>query len=109
MRILCDQNVASTYRTAFEQAESITVATVAERLSHDAPDAEIAAYATDHDWVVFTNDDDFYTESLSHGLLLYDQLEDPTPGVILEAIEAIEARYERPDEIAEYVPDGWVR
>jgi hypothetical protein len=108
MRVLCDQNVASKYRTAFEQTEYVTVTAVAEKLSHDAPDSEIAAYATDQDWVVFTNDDDFYTESPSHGLLLYDQLEDPTPGVVLEAIEAIEASYERPDEIAEYVPDGWI-
>ena len=57
---------------------------------------------------MFTNDDDFYTESVMHGLLLYDQLEDPTPGAVLEAIRTIENCYERPDEIAEYVPNGWV-
>ena len=35
MRILCDQNVASKSVTAFENADDITVGTVADLLSHD--------------------------------------------------------------------------
>ena len=108
MRILCDQNVAAKYVTAFEQADGITVTTVAEALAADATDSEIAVYATTNDWVVFTTDDDFYTDAFDHGLLLYDQLDDPSPGDVLAAVRCIESSYETTGDIVEYVPDGWV-
>jgi len=60
MDILCDQNVARQYIEAFEQADEITVTTVASELSADASDAEIARFAATHNLVVFTSDDDFF-------------------------------------------------
>lgn len=108
MRVLCDQNVPRKYLDALADADGITATTVAAVLRHDAADTEIAAYAETNDWVVFTNDDDFYLDSGNHGLLFYSQLEDPTPGVVVEAIRRIGAAYESDDEIVETVPDGWV-
>lgn len=79
MRILVDQNSARKYIDAFEQADGITVATVDDVLDHDTSDADIAAYAETNDWVVFTTDDDFFVAGGDHGLLRYDQIEDPSP------------------------------
>lgn len=108
MRILCDQNVAQKYREALEQTEDITVTTVADVLRHDAGDTDIAVYAETHDWVVFTTDDDFYTAGGDHGLLIYDQIEDPTPGDVVEAIQEIRNAYNSASDIVESVPDGWI-
>lgn len=107
MRILVDQNPAQKYVDAFAQAEGITVATVEELLDHDASDAAIAAYASEHGWVVFTNDDDFFVAGGDHGLLLYDQIEDPSPGAIVDAVQQIQQAYTDPSEIVETVPGGW--
>lgn len=108
MRILCDQNAAEKYRLAFDQADSITVSTVGHELRPDATDAEIALFASANDWVVFTNDDDFFSTPGEFGLLLYDQIEDPTPGDVLQAVRAIAYAYDDDSEIVEWVPDGWV-
>lgn len=108
MRILVDQNSAQKYIEAFEQADGITVATVADVLEHDTSDADIAAYAETNDWVVFTTDDDFFVAGGDHGLLLYDQIDDPTPGDVVAAVRQIEQAYENPSEITESVPGGWV-
>ena len=108
MRILVDQNSAQKYITAFEQAEGITVATVDDVLKHDAADADIATYAETNEWVVFTNDDDFFVAGGDHGLLLYDQIEDPSPGKVVAAVRKIEQVYADSSEITERVPDGWV-
>jgi hypothetical protein len=77
-------------------------------LRPSASDEAIARYATANDCVVFTNDDDFYTEQLHHGLVLYSQIEDPPPGAVLEALVAIEAAYDSTADIVEFVPDGWI-
>lgn len=108
MRILVDQNPAQKYVDAFEQADDIMVATVADVLEHDVSDADIATYAETHEWVVFTNDDDFFVTGSDHGLLLYDQIDDPSPGEVVAAVQKIEQAYADPSEITESVPDGWV-
>ncbi|MFC6976009.1 DUF5615 family PIN-like protein [Halomicroarcula sp. GCM10025709] len=108
MRILVDQNSAQKYVDAFEQADNITVATVDDGLEHDTPDADIDAYAETHDWVVFTNDDDFFVAGGDHGLLLYDQIDDPAPGDVVAAVRRIEQAYTDSSEITESVPGGWV-
>ena len=59
MRILCDQNVGGQYIVAFRQAEWITVVCLTDVLSIDTLDTKIAAYATQHDWIVFTSDKRF--------------------------------------------------
>jgi predicted nuclease of predicted toxin-antitoxin system len=108
MRILCDQNVPEKYRSAFDQADGITVATVRDELRADASDTEIARFASANDWVVFTNDDDFFSTPGEFGLLLYDQIEDPTAGDVLQAVRAIAQAYPDDREIVEKIPDGWV-
>jgi hypothetical protein len=106
MRILCDQNVPEKYLHALADGNA-TVTTVEDVLEHDATDSEIAAYAETNGWVVFTNDDDFYVDGGDHGLLFYSQIEDPSPGAVVEAVERIDAAYENASEIVETVPDGW--
>ncbi len=108
MRILVDQNSAQKYIDAFKQADNITVATVDHVLEHDTSDADIAAYAETNGWVVFTTDDDFFVAGGDHGLLLYDQIEDPSPGDVVGAVRHIEQAYTDSSEITESVPDGWI-
>jgi hypothetical protein len=107
MRILCDQNVPVKYVEAFERADDVTVTTVADALDHDAPDTEIATYAEREGWVVFTNDDDFFVAGGDHGLLLYDQLEDPRPGDIVDAVQQIDRVYTDSSDIVESIPGDW--
>jgi len=108
MRILCDQNVPAKYVDAFQSTDSLIVTTVKDALQHDATDTEIAAYAEQNQWVVFTNDDDFFIAGGDHGLLLYDQLEDPRPGDIVQAVQRIEQTYTDPNDIVESIPGKWV-
>lgn len=108
MRILCDHHVPPKYLQAFEQAPEITATTVQDRLAHDASDAEIAAFAKREDWIVFTNDDDFYHPAPSHGLVIYSQREGATPGDVVDAMIAIDRAYASSTQVLEFVPDGWV-
>lgn len=108
MQILCDHHVPPKYVQAFEQEPDITVTTVRDSLSHDASDAEIAAFASREDWIVYTNDDDFFRHTPSHGLVVYNQRENPAPGAVVDAMIAIDRTYVSPGEIHEFVPDGWV-
>lgn len=108
MRILCDHHVAPKYIQAFEEAGRITVTTVEEVLTKDASDATIGSFAVSNDWVVFTNDSDFYRLGADHGLLVYSQLENPSPKAVVEAIRRIEEGYVSENEINEVVPGKWV-
>jgi len=109
MRILCDQNVPNKYIEAFKTSNNITAATVANVLQHDATDTEIVAYAEQNNWVVFTNDDDFFVVGGDHGLLLYDQVEDPLPGDVVTAVQRISEAYRSQTEIIESVPGNWIQ
>ena len=90
MRLLCDQNVAGKYVQAFENHDEFVVSTVAEGLSPD------------------TSDDDFFEHADQCGGLVYNQLHDPPPGDVLDAVMAIDAAYESNQEIIEVVPGNWV-
>jgi predicted nuclease of predicted toxin-antitoxin system len=108
MRLLCDQNVAAKYMQAFDGLAECVVTTVADELSPDASDEEIVEFAATHDWVVFTSDDDFFEHADQCGVLVYNQLMDPSPGDVLEAVRAIEKAYESNQDIIETVPGSWV-
>jgi len=108
MRLLCDQNVAAKYVQAFENGTKFVVTTVGDELSPDASDGEIVAYAAAHDWVVFTSDDDFFKQADQCGVLVYNQLTDPSPGDVLDAVIAVDDAYESSREIIEVIPGNWV-
>ena len=99
MRLLCDQHVPPKYLSAFANAKDVTATTVRDKLAADASDTDIATYAAEREWVVFTNDDDFYRSATVYGLLVYDQISDPSPDEILDAVRAIEAAYDDPTAI----------
>lgn len=107
MRVLCDQNVPQKYVEALVAAGGITVGTVQEKLTADASDREIVAFAVEGDWVILTSDSDFFGDGRQFGLLVYSQLEDPRPGDIVESIQAIDDAYESLSDVVEKVPDGW--
>jgi hypothetical protein len=108
MRVLCDQNVPAKYVKVLEPIDGLTVSTVEDVLQHDATDTDIATFAEQNQWVVFTNDDDFFVAGGDHGLLLYDQLEDPRPGDIVQAAQRIDQVYSDPNDIIESIPGEWV-
>jgi len=108
MRLLCDQNVAAKYVQAFENHDEFVVTTVASELSPDASDDDIATFAATHGWVIFTSDDDFFEYAGQCGVLVYNQLSDPSPGAILDAVVALDDAYESSREITEVVPGNWV-
>lgn len=108
MRILCDHHIPPKYVRAFEQEPSIAVTTVRDELAADASDAAIESFAATNDWVVFTNDSDFFPTTDDHGLLVYDQTENPPAGEIVTAVRNIASAYASDSEIVETVPDGWI-
>jgi hypothetical protein len=108
VRVLCDQNVANRYIKTFSRTDWITVSTVREELSSDADDRDISTYAAANDWIVFTGDDDFRQFDHDRGLLLYSHIERPSPGDVLDALQAIAEVYPDHRKIDQNVPDGWV-
>jgi predicted nuclease of predicted toxin-antitoxin system len=108
MRILCDQHVDHKYVHALQRADGITVTTVRHVMHADAPDSDIASYAAANDWLVLTSDDDFFTERRTHGLLFYQQLDDPTPSDVAAAVQAIDEAYDDTRKVVEKVPGGWI-
>jgi predicted nuclease of predicted toxin-antitoxin system len=108
MHLLCDQNVAAKYVQAFARSEAFVATTVADELSPDASDDDIVSHAATDDWVVFTSDDDFFEHADQCGILVYNQLSDPSPGDVLAAVVAIDDAYESNREIIETVPGNWV-
>ena len=75
----------------------------------DASDSDIASYAAANDWLVLTSDDDFFTERRTHGLLFYQQLDDPTPSNMAAAVQAIDEAYDDTSTVVEKVPGEWIR
>lgn len=108
MQILCDQPFDYKYVNALQGADGITVTTIRHVMSADAPDDEIAAYAAANDWVVLTSDDDFFIERDNHGLLFYQQLDNPAPSDVVAAVQAIDEAYADTSTAVEQVPDGWI-
>ncbi|MFC7042345.1 DUF5615 family PIN-like protein [Halonotius sp. GCM10025705] len=108
MRVLCDQMVKASYVAVLETESTHTVDRVRDVLRPTATDDAIAAYATTNDWVVLTADDDFFDETVPHGLCYYTDSDPPPPRILVEAINAIDTAYDDPAAITEWVPDGWV-
>lgn len=108
MRVLCDHHVAPKYVQALDREPWVTVQTVQRTLARDATDEAIASHAAEHGWVVLTSDDDFFRTGPDHGLLVYSQLDDPSPGDVLAAVRRIDAVYEVAEEITEVVPGAWI-
>jgi len=108
MRILCDQMVKASYVAVLEADPDQTVARVRDVLEATATDDAVAAYAIANDWVVLTADDDFFDETVPHGLCYYNDSGPPAARTLREAIQAIDVAYDDPAAITEWVPDGWV-
>lgn len=108
MRILCDQMVEERFVSALDSEDRHTVARVRDRLAPEADDDTIAAYATEHDWVILTADDDYFSDDVPHGLLFYEGNPTQTPGVVCDAVRRIDRAYDDPAAIIEWVPGGWV-
>ena len=108
MRIFCDQHVDHRYVHALWRTGGITVTTVRHVMSADAPDGEVASYAAANDPLVLTSDDDFFIERRAHGLLFYQQLNNPTPSDMAAAVQAIDEAYDDNSTVVEKVPHGWV-
>lgn len=108
MRLLCDQNVAQRYIDACVAAPDLHAMTVREVLDPRAADADIVAYASTHDHVVFTSDDDFFQLADRCGCIYYHQPTVPIVGDVLEALRAIGDAYDDHSEIVEVVPGDWV-
>jgi rRNA-processing protein FCF1 len=121
MRILCDHNVAQRYLDTFRRTDWITMIKADNVFPKDASDAEIGAYAEKHEWVVFTSDkrfrerddegtvgEDLLDRIEGCGVIYYRQREQPSPGDVVAAIEALAEAYANHSEIDQYVPNGWV-
>lgn len=104
MRLLCDHNVAAKYVQAFEQVDDITVTTVADELSPEATDDEIVRFAKQNGQAVFTTDTDFFEHTDACSVLVYSQTTDPSPGDVLNAVDAIDDAYESHRDIVETIP-----
>lgn len=108
MRLLCDQNVAQRYVDGFADTPEFDVATVSVVLDPRVSDLDIAAYARQHGYVVFTSDDDFFALDCPCGFIYYQQAARPPVGDVLAAVRAIRDAYADHSTIAEVVPGGWV-
>lgn len=120
MELLCDRNVADKYYQAFRGTDWLSVRRVSDVLSKDAPDSAIIDHARERE-VVFTSDVRFLADDEAEtepaeaetpradcGVIFYRQLEDPSPGDIVDAIRAIARAYQDYNEIREYVPGKWI-
>ena len=111
IRILCDRCVDQKYVNALERTDWITLRQVEDVFPNDAEntdDGEISAYAEQHEWVVFTEDDHFRTRhNHDRGVILYHHIEQPTPGDVVDVICVIAEVYDDHREIEEYVPGRW--
>ena len=111
IRILCDRCVDQKYVDTFERTDLVTVIQTEDVFpdsAEDTDDSEISAYAEQHGWVVFTEDDHFRTRhDHDRGVILYHHIEQPSPGDVVDAIRAIADAYDDYREIEEYVPGDW--
>lgn len=107
MRLLCDRNVARQYTDAFVAAPDIHAVTVSDALDPRAADEDIATYAAENDYVVFTGDADFFALSETCGCIVYHQERDPPVGDVLEGIRQIRDSYTDYSGVVEVVPGDW--
>jgi hypothetical protein len=109
VKLLCDHNVDERYIDTFQRTEWLTVATVRDELTTDADDRAISEYAEWHEWVIFTEDDDFHELAHNRGVIYYKHIERPSPGDVVDAVQKIADVYDDHRQINEHVPDGWIK
>lgn len=109
MRVLCERHVPPKYVDALDSALWATVSTTEETFHPEADDDTIAEYAAANGWVVLTRGRDFFelATAVGVGVLYLDMRRDPSPGLLVEAIEAIGVAYADHSEIVESVPGDW--
>lgn len=108
MRLLCDHSVDRRFIDTFRRTDWITMTTVAEELSPDADDEIISEYAAQHNWIVFTEDDDFTGHNHDRGLVRYIHRNRPSPSDVLNALEVVADAYSDQRNIDVIVPGGWI-
>ena len=106
MRILFDRNVEPRFIQAIEQEPWTTVEHVDNHFSQTAADSDLADFAEDGDWVIFTRDEPFFGRSKPRdcGFILLHQKHDPAPGVIVDTLRRIRESYSDYSNVRESVP-----
>lgn len=108
LRLLVDHNVDEKYTETFLRTDWIEATTVSEELHSAATDREIATYAESDDWVVFAGDKgDFENIDPDCGVVIYHQIENPSPGEVVAALQRIAESFSDHREIYA-VPSGWI-
>jgi predicted nuclease of predicted toxin-antitoxin system len=111
MRILCDEHVPPPLANAI-RGEGLQVTTVGEALDHGASDDEVRANASEHGFVVLTNDSDFVARTDESGpdcgVLYYDDQRAPHRELV-RAIRTVDDVLpdEQLVETTIFLPDGW--
>lgn len=108
MRVPCDEHVPAAVANALE-SEGVEAVSVVDVLDPGTEDAGLLEFATDHGYVVLTNDRDFLDRSGHGGVLYYDDQRVDSRELVL-AVRTISEVME-PDDVADttlFVPDGWV-
>ena len=106
MRILFDRNVEPRFIHAIDQESWTTTDHVDNHFSQTAPDSDLADFAEDRGWVLFTRDAPFFGRSKARkcGFLLLHQSRDPSPGTVVASIRRIRDSYPDHTNIYESVP-----
>lgn len=109
LRLLVDHNVDEKYTETFLRTDWIEAVRVSDELHPKATDREIANHAESDNWVVFAGDKgDFENINPDCGFVIYHQIENPSPGDIVDAVEEITRSFNDHREIYAYVPNGWI-
>lgn len=110
MQLLVEHHVGSPYTNALESMSGITVQRCQDVFPPRTPDGEIAEFAENRDWVIFTRDDDFFklAQSYDCGLIFMHQKHDLSPGQVADAIERIGQLHSDPSGIETSLPGQWI-
>lgn len=108
MRILFERNIATKYISAFESEPWVDVEHCDDHLSATAKDEEIAKFASEKDFVVFTIDTDFFGVDADCGVLYFDQYSGVSPREVVEAVRKISERYADHSNIQESITGKWI-
>ena len=104
MKICVDENVKRSVTTLLSQ-EGYDVVRVQDELSLGDEDADIVSFCRQHDRVLLTNDDDFFSFDTHHGILfLADQ--GTAPREIITAIQRIDRYVDDLSGTVWHVPNG---
>lgn len=105
MRILCESHIPGSYVSALRNESWTTIEECPVRFSPGTNDADIAAYAEENQFVVFTRDAPFFgkidaDEYECGGLFLHMQHR-YRPSAVVEAVADVAAAYLDHSEVAE--------